>query len=81
MRGKPFDIEWIAGPADILHDIGQILLDEMGQQPPIRDMAAPADGLFFVGFIPEFRDEAAQQQLLDEAHARMRRHFERAKFE
>ena len=33
---------------------------------------------FGVGLLPEFRDQAAQKQMLGEAHPRVRRHFERA---
>jgi hypothetical protein len=34
-----------------------------------------------VGLVPETRDQRAQQQLLHDAHARVRRHLERAQLQ
>ena len=50
----------------------------MRQHEAIVQLRAPADERLIVGRLPEPRDERAQQQLLRQAHARVRRHLERA---
>ncbi|KAG1249761.1 hypothetical protein G6F65_019002 [Rhizopus arrhizus] len=42
---------------------------------------APARQARRIGRLPEVRDQAAQQQLLGQAHARMRRHFKGAQLQ
>ena len=49
---------------------------EGGQQEAVVQLGAPAHQRRAVGLAPEARDQRAQQQLLDDAHAGMRRHLE-----
>ena len=50
----------------------------MRQHPAVVNVRAPAHETVFVWLLPELRDEPAQQQMLREAHLRVRRHFKRA---
>ena len=52
----------------------------MRQQPAVVQLRAPARDGRAVRFAPEFRDEAAQQEMLGQAHARVWRHLEAAEF-
>ena len=66
-----------AGLLHLRHDVGEILLDEMRQHVAVVQLGAPArQSQRLVGFAPESRHHGAQQQLLREAHALMRRHLE-----
>ncbi len=44
-------------------------------------LRAPRHGLALVRLVPELRHRAAEQELLHEAHARVRRHLEAAQLE
>jgi len=50
----------------------------MRQHEIIGEPRAPMDQAALIGPLPEASDQRAQQQLLNERHARMRRHFEAA---
>ena len=61
--------------------VGEVLPDEMRQHEAIMQFGAPAHQPRRAERpAPEARDQGAQQQLLGERHARMRRHFEGAQF-
>ena len=53
----------------------------MGQHEAVVQRRSPAHELLAIWLFPEHRDQRAQQQLLREAHARVRRHFERAELD
>ena len=80
MRREPVKFERITGVAQIADDIAKIRFTKMRQHPAVMDVCAPAHEIVFVRLLPKFRDKAAQQEMLGEAHARMRRHFKRAHF-
>ena len=58
--------------------IAEVLPDEMRKKKPIVQFRSPWHERLPVGFIPEFGDKSAQEELLDEAHAFMRRHLKGA---
>ena len=51
------------------------------QHEPVVQLRSPAHEVALIGHAPEARDEREQQQLLREAHARVRRHLERAELD
>ena len=78
VRREPVELERIPGIAQIVDDVLEIRLAEVRQHPAVVDVRAPADEVVRVGLLPEFGDESAQEQMLRETHARVRRHFEGA---
>ena len=81
MRIEPFDAQRIAGLVQVGNDIFQILTHKMRQHETVVDFRAPPDQFLAIGVLPEMRDQGAKQEVLREAHPRMRRHFKRAHFE
>src|SRR5580765_1995595 len=77
VRREPIELERITGVVQIVDDIAEIRLAKVRQHPAVVDVRAPAHEVVGVGLLPEFRDEAAQQEMLREAHLRMWRHFKR----
>ena len=79
VRRKPAAIESVACLIELRHDIFEVLPDEVGQEKAIMQLRAPAhQTLRLIGCFPKTRDQRAQEQLLGEAHARVRRHLEGA---
>ena len=82
--GTPDAARTTRAPADTRCAAGRsrtsskVLRDEMRQHEAVVQLRAPADERLLVRRLPEPRDERAQQQLLRQAHARVRRHLERA---
>jgi len=66
----------IPGPAQIAEDVLEIRRAEMREQPAVVNVGAPAHQAVPVRLAPEPADQSAQEQVLREAHARMRRHLE-----
>ena len=54
---------------------------KMRQHEPVVQLRAPAHEIAVVRRSPEARDEREQEQLLREAHPRVRRHLERAELD
>jgi len=75
VRREPFAFERITRLAQIADDILEIGFAEMRQHPAIMDVRAPADQAGPVRLLPELGHQAAQQEMLRQAHARVRRHF------
>jgi hypothetical protein len=67
--------------AEIAQDVEEILPDEMRQHEAVMQHRAPAGQLAADRRLPEPRDDRADQHLLGEAHARMRRHLEAAELD
>jgi hypothetical protein len=78
---EPLEFERIARGAQVADDVLEVGRAEVRQQPAVMDVRAPADQAVFVGLVPEPGDEAAQEEMLREAHARVRRHLEGAHFD
>jgi hypothetical protein len=81
VRVEPGALEREARGAEIREHLAQIHVDEVRQQEPVVELRAPACRAEPVRLAPEPRDEPAQQELLHEAHPRVRRHLERAELE
>ena len=64
----------------VIEDIAKILFDKMREHEAVMQSRAPADEFFLAGIFPKARDERAQEKLLGQAHAGVRRHFEGAQF-
>jgi hypothetical protein len=79
VRRKPLRLEGQAVGLHVFHDVVEVLLHEMRQQEAVVQLGAPAHQAFgCVGGFPEACQQAAQQELLGQGHARMGRHFEGA---
>ncbi|MPN38197.1 hypothetical protein SDC9_185721 [bioreactor metagenome] len=82
VRGKPFLLEGEAGLLHFRHHVGKILRHEVRQHEAVVQFGAPAgQTLRRIRLVPEAGDQGAQQQLLGERHAGVRRHFEGTQFE
>src|ERR1700674_4634460 len=81
VRRKPVDTHIEAGKLLLPDDIREILEYEMRQEPPVMELRSPTRqprrGIWLG---PEARHERTQQQLLNQAHACVRRHFKGAHF-
>ena len=71
----------IAGVAQFVEHVVEILRDEVRQHEAIVQRGAPADQRLRVGLLPEPGDQRPQQQLLRQAHPRVRRHLEAAELD
>ena len=67
--------------AQVGEHVVEVLLDEVRQHEAIVQLGAPADQRGLVRRLPEPGDQRAHEQLLREAHARVRRHLERAQLD
>ena len=76
LRREPFHLKGIPSLAQVADDLAEIRLAEMRKHPPVVEVGSPAHQLLGVGLFPEGRDQPAQQQVLGQAHLRMRRHLE-----
>ena len=65
----------------VADDVFEIGLAKVRQHPAIVDVGAPPHEAVPVGLAPELANESAQEEVLREAHARVRRHFEGAHFD
>ncbi len=81
MRREPVGLKAIAGGAEIVEHVGEVLPHEMRQHEIVVQARAPAAQPLLVGAIPEGSDQATQQGLLGHAHAPVRRHLEGAQLE
>ena len=81
LRVEPHRIERIAGVAQIAEHAEEILPDEMPEHEAVVQRGAPAHQRAMLRLAPEPGDQRAQQKLLRQAHARVRRHLERAEFD
>ena len=80
MRPEPVLFEGEAGGNQIRDHVAKIFLHEMRQHEPIVQSRFPAHKAMLVGRPPNHGHERAHEQLLGQAHARMRRHLEIAQF-
>ena len=76
LRFEPGRVEGVAGALEVIQDRKEILPDEMFQHKAVVQGRSPAYRLAVERRAPEPGNERAQQQLLGETHARVRRHFE-----
>ena len=76
VRREPRFLQGKPGLAHFVKHVLEVLLDEVRQHEAIVQLRAPAHQLRGVGRLPEAGDQAAEQQLLHQTHAGMRRHLE-----
>ena len=85
MRRKPGRLEGKACLIQFRQHVGKVLLDKAGQQEAIVQGGAPTGQALrpvtAVRLTPEPRHQGAQQELLNQAHLRMRRHLERTQLQ
>src|SRR5216684_224504 len=81
VRCEPICLERKTRLAQIANDIPEIRLAKMREHPTVVNVCAPAQETAGVSLLPEFRDEAAQQEMLRETHPRVRRHFKCAQLD
>src|SRR5499426_4410885 len=82
MRRKPARLESVASLVQLRNHVIEIKPNKVWQQKTIVQLGAPArQPRRRIGRLPEACDEPTQQQLLGEAHARVRRHLEGAHFQ
>src|SRR6516164_4415209 len=76
---KPLRIEVVAGAAEIVQNVKKVPPNEVFQHESVVQRRAPTYRRATLWRAPEPSDQRAQEQLLRQAHARVWRHFERAK--
>src|SRR5581483_5446271 len=81
MRAEPFALEPVAGCAEIVEHFAEVLPYEVRQHVAVVQLGAEVHELARVRLLPEPREHPAQDQLLREAHARVRRHLEAAELD
>ena len=81
MRREPVALEREAVAPQLVEHVVEVVPDEVRQHEAIVQLGAPARQRRRVRLAPEARDQRPQQQLLRQAHARVRRHLERAHLE
>src|SRR5262249_61226325 len=75
---KPLRIEVIAGAAKTFQNVEKVLPNEVFQHESVVQGRAPTYRRAALWLAPEPGDQGAQEQLLRQAHARVRRDFGRA---
>ena len=78
---KPAVVKGKAGLAHLSQHVGKVVGDEGGQHEAVMQPGAPARHRRLVGRVPEARHQGAQQELLHDAHARVRRHLKGAQLQ
>ena len=81
LRVKPLRIERIACAAEIVQDTEKVLPDDVCQHEPVVQGGAPPHQRATLRLAPEPGDQGAQEQLLRQTHACVRRHLERAELD
>ncbi len=80
-RLEPLQLEGIAGPLQVGDHLLHVLADKMRQQEAVVQLGPPAHQLMRIRLVPEPGDQGAQQQILHQAHAGVRRHLEGAQLD
>ncbi len=81
MRREPFQLDGEARLAQLRDHVLEVLPNELGQHEAVVKLGAPGNELALEGLLPEPGDQRAQEKLLREAHARVRRHLEGAELD
>src|SRR6516162_6713199 len=76
---KPLRIEVIAGAAEIFQNVEKVSPNEVFQHESVVQRRTPTYRRATLWRAPEPSGQRAQEKLLRQAHARVWRHFERAK--
>ena len=62
-------------------ELADVTAEKVREQEAVMQLRAPADEAFPVGLLPEAGDGGAQQQVLGQAHLRVRRHLKAAQLD
>jgi hypothetical protein len=81
VRLEPGHVEPVAALGQVVEHVVEVHAHKGGQQEAVVQFGAPAGELAVPGLLPEAGHQRAQQQLLGNAHAGVRRHLEGAQFE
>ena len=81
VRREPVLVDADTHFAEFGEHVIEILRDEMRQHEAIVQIRTPASQLVRIRVFPEAGDEGPQEELLHQAHAGMRRHFEAAELD
>ena len=73
---KPLRIEIISDGAQVLQHAEKVLPNEVPEHESVVQGSAPTHRRAALRLAPERGDQRAQEQLLRQAHTRVRRHFE-----
>ena len=79
--GEPVDAEREPGAVEVRDHLDEVRPDEVRQEEAVVEERAPADERASVGLLPEPGDEGSHEELLHEAHARVRWHLEAAELD
>src|SRR5271156_1420195 len=78
---KPVAAKGVTGPIQIVDHILPVRLHEVRQHEAVVQAVSPGNQFLAIWLTPELRDQRSHQELLGQAHARVRRHLKRAQFE
>ena len=81
VRREPRHVERVAELGELAEHVLEVHAHEGRQHEAVVQLGAPARERAAVGLLPKARDQGAQQQLLRNAHARVRRHLEGAQLQ
>ena len=81
MRREPSGLEGITGAIEIVKHVLEVAGNEVRQHEQVVELGSPGNGGALVGLLPEPGDQGPHQQLLGQAHAGVRRHFETAQLQ
>src|SRR5262249_33173569 len=81
LRFEPRRIETIAGGAQVREHIEEVRPHEVRKHEAVVQSSAPAHERSNLRVAPEGGDQRAKEKLLRETHARIGRHFKRAKLD
>src|SRR5437867_3418579 len=79
--GEPVDAEREPGALEVRDHLDEVRPDEVRQEEAVVEQRAPADERASVRLLPEPGDEGSHEELLHEAHARVRWHLEAAELD
>src|SRR6516225_4953598 len=81
VRVKPLRLYWVAAVLKILNHITEVTPNKVREHPAVMNLSSPMHEALVVGLLPEPGDKGAQQELLRQTHARVRRHLKRPHFQ
>ena len=81
MGGEPFIVHGITIFAEVLQNIAEVLSNEVREHEPVVQTGAPADEFLMVRRFPKAGDQGAEDELLGQTHAGVRRHFKCPQFQ
>src|SRR5213592_4334561 len=81
VRREPIRFQRVTALSQVINHVVKILLNKVRKHEAVMKVRAPAHQRALVGLLPKAGDERAEQKLLGETHARVRRHFKGSQFD